>query len=1024
MTEYHYEMLTQITAGEVVELWLARQQVGGRSTRLVKVKRVCTEALVDGAFSAVLMELAQRARLLIHPGIVRVLDVEVAGGFVVCEVVRGETLLELVERVMAQGQEALPAAVALSLMAQAAEALHFAHQLQSSRGTPLGVVHGALSPSNLRVGFDGRVRLDGFDGVSVDLPPHASSMVLGPQRYMAPEQVLGEGIGTASDVYALGAVLWEALTGRLLFAGKHDFDLLDAICAEAVASPTQINKQVPPLASAVVLKAMAKDPRQRFADAGEMVAALEKTLQRMGATMSQAALADFLRRYYRGRIMNWKAFDEAEAKDDQREIMRLVPVLFGPDLGAEPSGEDQTVRFGVGDLPRESTFAAQTERVLPTMVPGRGPTGGPSASFDDATAAAPSVPASVPLPGVSSGAAFGSGSHSPFEEEDEALDTLRVDAGARARVLRDLQQQKTVSHDLIVDDGEMSEDMPTTEFALNAEMRLSPALSFDEDVVLAALGARETPPAASRDTAATVETLSEMVPREVELGVAAALGLERSAPPPAGQSAPPPTGSGVARPAVASGDDDDEAEDEGPRFALAQLFSQTAPSSAAKTMVLAKRPVLEVLRTSGEAVLGIHILRSRALKGIAGTAIKGGMQRDAGVLALTAGVQGEVVRAGAEAQRERLEGPMELRLRVGDEALLQWRQIAYRARVIHPPRRLGGALWAGLSMAALGTAAKVYLSAVVVALGMHAGALYGFERLSAQMQLVVKAEAPPEIFAEGTLQKEVEVKKAEVKAEPPKPKEPPKRPVEKKPRRVDPAEQQVKIPQAARAKLDEKLTQRRVERGGGGERKAASADDVVKALTSPVQGAGTTMKDIVTNIDSPNTSTSSAVFRTGGTLAALPEGEVNVGLGGGGELGPLGGDSASVKAVSKLEERAEKGKGGGKKVRGSVSGMSGAAKVEGSLSRGEIQAEINKHLGKIQGCYEKALIKSPGLAGRITFEWSIKLDGSVSGAREVNSTVSDATVSSCVLAIIRKMRFPKPTGGEVQIRYPFMFQAN
>ena len=86
-------------------------------------------------------------------------------------------------------------------------------------------------------------------------------------------------------------------------------------------------------------------------------------------------------------------------------------------------------------------------------------------------------------------------------------------------------------------------------------------------------------------------------------------------------------------------------------------------------------------------------------------------------------------------------------------------------------------------------------------------------------------------------------------------------------------------------------------------------------------------------------------------------------------------------------------------------------------------AEINKHIGKIQMCYERQLNKNPKLAGKVNFEWTIKSNGGVSGAKEKSSTLNDSTVSNCIKNVIVKMKFPKPKGGDVIIVFPFIFNS-
>ncbi|MDF1562009.1 MAG: AgmX/PglI C-terminal domain-containing protein, partial [Deltaproteobacteria bacterium] len=242
----------------------------------------------------------------------------------------------------------------------------------------------------------------------------------------------------------------------------------------------------------------------------------------------------------------------------------------------------------------------------------------------------------------------------------------------------------------------------------------------------------------------------------------------------------------------------------------------------------------------------------------------------------------------------------------------------------------------------------------------------------------------------------------------PKKKKPKKKLVKKKEPKQDPTEAKAKIPKRLRQRLQKRLKQAP---GGGG------AKSILNALKSPVQGEGTTLKEVVSNIDAIKGGGSSSAMKIAGTLSGLPGGGVNLAKGGSTEVGTLGGTEVAGSGVGKL-----KGRGRGK-VRGSVSSVRALAKVTGQLSREEVLQVINSKMGVIQGCYEKALTKHPTLSGKITFEWTVRTSGSVGSAREKSSTMGNAQVSQCILRVIRGMKFPKPRGGEVVIAYPFMFRS-
>jgi outer membrane biosynthesis protein TonB len=117
-------------------------------------------------------------------------------------------------------------------------------------------------------------------------------------------------------------------------------------------------------------------------------------------------------------------------------------------------------------------------------------------------------------------------------------------------------------------------------------------------------------------------------------------------------------------------------------------------------------------------------------------------------------------------------------------------------------------------------------------------------------------------------------------------------------------------------------------------------------------------------------------------------------------------------------------KGTGTKVRGRVRRAPKRAirATGGVLDRGAIQKVVNSHMARIQRCYESQLLKNPGLAGKIVFDWVIAPSGRVASARQVSSSVRSPSVATCILAQIKSWRFPKPVGGSVQVRYPFVFR--
>jgi hypothetical protein len=214
----------------------------------------------------------------------------------------------------------------------------------------------------------------------------------------------------------------------------------------------------------------------------------------------------------------------------------------------------------------------------------------------------------------------------------------------------------------------------------------------------------------------------------------------------------------------------------------------------------------------------------------------------------------------------------------------------------------------------------------------------------------------------------------------------------------------------------------RVSRSGSATGGSAAAQ-LISALSSGGGGGGASLQDVITNIDAVGSSNVSALFRTSGIISKLPGGEVKLARRGtAGGVSTLGGSAlkAAAPGIGTLEGGST-GRTG--KIRGTVSRVSSLMRVSGSLDRGEVLRVINRHIGQITRCYETRLVSNPGLSGQVAFNWVVTESGGVSGVSVRSSTLPDPQVASCISGIIRRMRFPQPQGGSVQISFPFVFRA-
>jgi beta-lactam-binding protein with PASTA domain/predicted Ser/Thr protein kinase len=276
IVDSRYRVLGRIGGGGMADVWLAED---AHLQRRVALKVLHRRYLQDPEFVARFQREAEHAAGLQHPNIVSVFDRGQDGdvNYIAMRYVEGPTLKELIDRGLTSDQ-------AVALVRQVLEGARFAHRN--------GIVHRDLKPQNVIVDEEGKAVVTDFGiaraGVS-EITQTGS--VMGTPHYLSPEQAQGFEVTPVSDLYSIGVILYEALTRRVPFEGESAVAVAMKQVSQVPQRPSSVNPQVSPALDAVVMRALEKDPGQRFQSADAFIAALDAALRDPGAGQGTAAFA-------------------------------------------------------------------------------------------------------------------------------------------------------------------------------------------------------------------------------------------------------------------------------------------------------------------------------------------------------------------------------------------------------------------------------------------------------------------------------------------------------------------------------------------------------------------------------------------------------------------------------------------------------------------------------------------------------------------------------------------------------------
>ncbi|WP_437310312.1 serine/threonine-protein kinase [Sorangium sp. So ce388] len=274
------EIQRRLGAGGMAEVFLAKKRGAEGTYKLLVVKRILPAHGSSRRFRAMFVEEAHLATRLNHPNIVQVYEFSDHGedGLLLSmEYVEGFDLGKLM-RAAQQKESRIPPLVSAFVVSEAAKGLHYAHERKDEGGMPLAIVHRDVSPQNILISFEGVVKIADFGIASANLFREEPGVLKGKFGYMSPEQARGERVDRRSDIYALGVVLYELLAMRSPYGKLDDEALLQAVKEGLFDPPSAHAPDTPAELEAIVMRAMAHAPEDRFQTARDLAGAIARVL--------------------------------------------------------------------------------------------------------------------------------------------------------------------------------------------------------------------------------------------------------------------------------------------------------------------------------------------------------------------------------------------------------------------------------------------------------------------------------------------------------------------------------------------------------------------------------------------------------------------------------------------------------------------------------------------------------------------------------------------------------------------------
>jgi len=359
--EQKYKILERFDSGGMAEVFVAESESMKGFKKRVAIKRILPHLTKNQKFVQMFLDEAKLCLQLEHANIVNVFDIGKADAsfFIVMEYVEGANLKKVIESYR-RGGKMIPIEQSIYVLREVCEGLAYAHdKADMTTDKPLGIVHRDVSPPNILLSKRGEIKLVDFGlaKATSQLEETDPGVVKGKFSYLSPEAASGQNVDMRADIFSVGILLYEMLTGQRLFYGENDYHTVELVRKAEIPPISSINPQVPPEMEEVITKALAKNPDDRYQHASEFSDALTKVLFSRGMAVSRGDIA---------RMVGFTLKEQKTAKPTaekrpttiidaliQEEILKFTSLDDVEDpleMGAKPLSPDEISVLDPGDF--------------------------------------------------------------------------------------------------------------------------------------------------------------------------------------------------------------------------------------------------------------------------------------------------------------------------------------------------------------------------------------------------------------------------------------------------------------------------------------------------------------------------------------------------------------------------------------------------------------------------------------------------------------------------------------------------